>query len=73
MLPMLISLAATDPVPTDNNVKAGWTAFAVFLLLFAAIALLGWSFSRQLKKVKKASDEGVYDESHSSHAPHHHA
>jgi len=72
MLPLLISLA-TDPVPTDNNVKAGWTAFAVFLLLCAAIAFLGWSFSRQMKKVKKASDEGVYDESHSSNAPHKHA
>jgi len=73
---MLISLAATDPVPTDNNVKAGWTAFAVFLLLLAAVALLGWSFSRQLKKVKKASEEGAYDESpapRTSHAPHNHA
>lgn len=64
MLPMLITLA-TDPVPTDNNVKAGWTAFAVFLLLLAAVAVLGWSFSRQMKKVNRASEKGVYDESHS--------
>ncbi|WP_017936146.1 hypothetical protein [Nocardioides sp. Iso805N] len=68
MLPLLLTLA-TDPVPTDNNVKAGWTAFAVFLLLLAAVGVLGWSFSRQLKKVKKASEEGVYDE---SDAPHKH-
>ena len=66
MLPLLISLA-TDPVPTDNDVKAGWTAFAVFLLLLAAVAFLGWSFSRQLKKVKKASEAGVYDESDTPH------
>lgn len=59
MLPLLLSLA-TDPVPTDNSVKAGWTAFAVFLLLLVAIVFLGWSFSRQLKKVKKAHEEGVY-------------
>ncbi|WGL53380.1 hypothetical protein P5P86_06010 [Nocardioides sp. BP30] len=68
MLPLLLTLA-TDPVPTDNNVKAGWTAFAVFLLLLVAVGVLGWSFSRQLKKVKKASDAGVYDE---SDAPHKH-
>jgi hypothetical protein len=70
MVPLLLALA-TDPVPTDNDVKAGWTAFAVFLLLLAAVAFLGWSFSRQLKKVKKANDEGVYGESDSSHRHHH--
>lgn len=63
MLPLLISLAATDPVPTDNSVKAGWTAFAVFLLLLVAIVFLGWSFSRQMKKVKKADEQGVYGSS----------
>lgn len=73
MLPLLLSLAATDPVPTDDNVKAGWTAFAVFLLLLVAIVFLGWSFSKQLKKVKKANDEGVYGESEAPqrNAPHH--
>lgn len=69
MLPLLITLA-TDPVPTDDNVKAGWTAFAVFLLLLAAIVFLGWSFSRQLKKVKKANDEGVYGDSDVPHKSH---
>jgi hypothetical protein len=61
MLPLLIALA-TDPVPSDNDVKAGWTAFVVFLLLFVAVILLGWSFSRQLKKVRAAKEAGVYDE-----------
>ena len=60
MLPLLISLAATDPVPTDDSVKAGWIAFTVFLLLALAIVVLGWSFSKQLKKVKKAQEQGVY-------------
>ena len=60
MLPLLISLTATDPVPTDDSVKAGWTAFVVFLLLGLAIVFLGWSFSRQMKKVKKAVEAGVY-------------
>ena len=56
-------LRLSDPVPTDNAVKAGWTAFAVFLLLLVAVALLGWSFSRQLKKVAAAKAAGRYDES----------
>ena len=60
MLPLLISLTATDPVPTDDSVKAGWTAFMVFLLLGVAVVALGWSFSRQMKKVKKADEAGVY-------------
>lgn len=60
MLPLLISLAATDPVPTDDSVKAGWTAFVVFLLLGLAIVFLGWSFTRQMRKVKKADEQGVY-------------
>ncbi len=53
---------ALDPVPDDNAVKAGWGAFAIFLLLIAAVALLCWSFVKQLRKVEKANDAGVYDE-----------
>lgn len=68
MLPLLIALA-TDPAPADNDVKAGWTAFVVFLLLLAAVAVLGWSFSRQLKKVKAAKEAGVYDEPDSDERP----
>jgi len=68
MLPLLIALA-TDPTPADNDVKAGWTAFVVFLLLLAAVAGLGWSFSRQLKKVKAAKEAGLYDESDSDKRP----
>lgn len=56
-------LAATDPTPTDNNVVAGWGGFAVFVLLVIAVAFLGWSLTRQLKKAQRAADEGKYDPS----------
>jgi hypothetical protein len=58
----LYLFAVTDPPPSDNNVKAGWGALGVMLLLIAAVALLLWSFTRQLRKVKAANEAGVYDE-----------
>lgn len=54
---LLVPLATDGPKPED--VKAGWTAFIVFLLLLLAVALLGWSLTRQLKKVDRAKEEGV--------------
>jgi hypothetical protein len=53
---------ATDPVPSDNNVKAGWGALGLLLLLIAAVIFLFFSFSKQLKKVEAANDAGVYDD-----------
>jgi hypothetical protein len=54
---LLVPLATDGPEPAD--VKAGWTAFVVFLLLLVAVALLGWSLSRQLKKADRAKRAGV--------------
>jgi hypothetical protein len=54
---LLLPLATDGPEPAD--VKAGWTAFVLFLLLLVAVALLGWSLSRQLKKADRAKQEGV--------------
>ena len=62
-LSLLISAAATDPVPSDDNVKAGWVAFAVVMVLVVAVVFLLRSFTKQLKKVEKANDDGVYGES----------
>lgn len=60
LLPLLI--AATDPTPQDNDVVAGWGAFGIFLLLGLAVAFLGWSLVRQLRKAQKSADEGKFDE-----------
>jgi hypothetical protein len=59
---LVLQMIATDPVPSDNAVKAGWVAFAVFVLLIVAVAFLCRSFVKQLRKVEKANDAGVYDE-----------
>jgi len=62
MQPLVLLFQALDPVPDDNSVKAGWGAFGVFALLIIAVALLCWSFAKQMRKVKAANEAGVYDE-----------
>ncbi len=49
-----------DESPQPEDVKAGWTAFAIFLLLAAAVAFLGFSLVKQLRKAQAAKDAGVY-------------
>lgn len=63
MTQLALLVHALDPVPSDNDVKAGWGAFGVFALLILAVVFLCWSFVRQMRKVKAAADAGVYDES----------
>ncbi|GAA1917757.1 hypothetical protein GCM10009737_18990 [Nocardioides lentus] len=46
--------------PEPEDVKAGWTAFAIFFGLCGVVALLCWSFVRQIAKAKRAKDAGVY-------------
>lgn len=60
-LTFVVSLS--DPVPEDEDVKAGWVAFAVFIGLIVAVALLGWSLVRQLRKAEAAEEAGLYDPS----------
>ncbi len=55
-------LPLVDKMPKPEDVKAGWTAFTIFLLLLLAVALLGWSLTRQLRKAQAAQDSGVYDD-----------
>ena len=43
-----------------EDVKAGWTAFVIFLIGCVVVALLGWSLVRQLRKAQAAKDAGVY-------------
>ena len=58
-LPHLVTLLA-DRAPEPEDVTAGWTALVVFLLLAAAVAFLGFSLVKQLRKAQAAKDAGVY-------------
>ena len=60
LLVAFVSFADKSPKPED--VKAGWGAFALFLLLVAAVVFLGFSLVKQLRKAQAAKDAGVYDE-----------
>lgn len=56
---LLVTLV--DKTPTDNKVTAGWGAFGVFMLMVVAVALLGWSLSRHLRKAQRNEEAGVFD------------
>jgi hypothetical protein len=49
-----------DQVPEDKDVKAGWGAFFIFLGLALAVALLGWSLIRQLRRTRANAEAGVF-------------
>jgi hypothetical protein len=59
----VLFVTLVDKTPTDNRVTAGWGAFGVFMLMVVAVALLGWSLSRHLKKAQRNEDEGLFDPS----------
>lgn len=66
-LPLVISFV--DEVPKDEDVKAGWLAFAIFIGLILAVAFLGWSLVKQLRKVDAAEEAGLYDPSDKKKKP----
>jgi hypothetical protein len=56
----LLLITLTDKTPEPEDVKAGWTALIIFLLLAVAVAVLGFSLVKQLRKAQSAKDAGVY-------------
>ena len=58
MLRHLILLA--EETPDDDSVVAGPIAFVIFLGLCIAVAILGWSLNKHLKKAHRAADAGVF-------------
>jgi hypothetical protein len=60
---LTLVVAFADEVPKDDDVKAGWLAFAIFIGLILAVAFLGFSLVKQLRKAQAAEDAGLYDPS----------
>ena len=58
LLTLVVSFA--DEVPEEEDVKAGWLAFGIFIALIVAVALLGFSLVKQLRKAQSAKEAGVY-------------
>jgi len=61
LVTMVVQVA--DKVPEDEDVKAGWTAFALFGLLILAVVFLGFSLVKRLRNADRAEKEGLYDPS----------
>lgn len=61
LTPLLVDGA--DKVPAAEDVKAGWVAFGVFIALAVAVALLGFSLVRHLRKASSNADLGRFDPS----------
>jgi TRAP-type C4-dicarboxylate transport system permease small subunit len=57
---LALQVAASDPRPDDNNVVAGWTGFVVLIALIIAVVFILRSFTKQLKKVDRAKEAGVF-------------
>jgi hypothetical protein len=56
----LLLIPLTDKTPEPEDVKAGWTALIIFLLLAVSVAVLGFSLVKQLRKAQAAKDAGLY-------------
>jgi hypothetical protein len=54
---------AVDGTPQDEEVVAGWTAFALFGLLILAVVVLGFSLTKRLKNAATSAEAGRYDPS----------
>ncbi|MCW2832224.1 MAG: hypothetical protein JWN68_177 [Nocardioides sp.] len=60
---MLTVLTATQEGPAPEDVKAGWVALIIFLLLVGAVALLGFSLFKHLRISRESRDLGLYGDS----------
>ena len=56
-----------DKVPNPNDVTAGWVAFAVFIGLAIAVAFLGFSLTKHLRRADANAEKGVFDPSDEPH------
>ena len=56
----LTLLAAATEGPAPEDVKAGWVALIIFLLLALSVAFLGFSLTKHLRRAEASKDLGLY-------------
>ena len=61
LAPLLALSTVLDEQPAPEDVKAGWTAFALFGLGLLTVALLGLSLNRHLKRAAQSESDGRFD------------
>jgi threonine/homoserine/homoserine lactone efflux protein len=66
---LALALLADKAAPEAKDVKAGWLAFGIFLLLIGATVVLCFSFVKQLRKAQAAKDAGAYGDEPVSDEP----
>ncbi|MFZ2503625.1 MAG: hypothetical protein WAW88_13260 [Nocardioides sp.] len=59
---LTLIILTEDQIPADEDVVAGGWGAAVFFSLLLALAVLGWSLSKHLRKAQAAKDAGVFDD-----------
>lgn len=71
MLNALVALSGliVSAVPEDEDVVAGPWGALILGALVVAVALLCWSFTKQIKKAKAANEAGVYGSDEAEAAP----
>lgn len=60
---MLTVISAVVEGPAPEDVKAGWVALIIFLLLAVAVAVLGFSLFKHLRISRESRDLGAYGDS----------
>jgi hypothetical protein len=53
-------VALVDKVPSEDEIGAGWGAVALFVLLASAVAFLGFSLSKHLRKARTNAEHGAF-------------
>ncbi len=57
---VLTLLFALEDGPAPEDVKAGWVALILFVLMALSVAFLGVSLTKRLRNAESAKDAGLY-------------
>lgn len=53
-------VALVDKPPSEDQIGTGFAYLVLFILLAAAVAFLGFSLSKQLRKTRANAEAGVF-------------